>query len=1781
MRTKTHHWTVRGLSAFLAALQVCVSLPAFAWATPIAFPQDQPGLEASTGSRSEHKASVVHHEPFPVLPQFTAAPTAEEFYHVRLFAQPLVPAGSTTPTENVDLARTLQSFAGNPGDLTPLLAFLEQHPASAWKPALLLNLGNSWRRTGFMTRALRAWEEAWTLTKDSSDLHVQVLADSVIAELVKLRAWIGPVERLTPLLDEIHGRSLRGSAKQVVDDARTARSTIESNPEAVYRCGPGAVREIMWATQSNADPSRLFLARATKQGFSMARIKQLASEAGIDLEMVRRKSPGPLPLNSIIHWKYDHYAVVLAEKGDGYVIGDSSYLKLYGSRLWVSKAALEEESDGLFLIPAAVATQPQWERLSGREGEAIFGRGDPPQSDNKATTPGDLKTPCANEEQNASGMPHYGAHLMLVSLNIVDIPLRYTPLRGPALEFRATYNQKDAFQTVNPYLSNIGDQWTFDWYSYLEDHSLFDGIVNRYVSGGGVLVNRFEEVGSVRVFQPDRDGGLLQHVPSPGSEYYVLTQPDGSTLTYGKVLLTPARRFYLTTVTDPAGNSYEIDYDAQGRIYRVGDPTTARYLTVHYDKEASLGFWKYKITRVVDPYGRTAMLDYYDSGKLKSITDVGSMTSTFEYESTGSFIDRMTTPYGLSRFRYFESPDGRSKRLEMIDPNGDAEWVISNNDVYFGSEPLPTIPGLNPAIQTAEESLHYRNTFYLNKKATKDYVANQDLKTCAVTYHWLHELQDSSRSGVLESIKPPGESRTWFYYQGQSDPRFIGDALRKPTQIAKVVEGENGNPVTQLTQLEYNSRGNTASYRGPRGRWTTFQYFPNDIDLQYIRQWNGTAHETLAQFSSYSNHRPWSYVDAASQPYALEWNAGRLTKVTNPKQEVTRWIYENDYLRRIERDWSDNGQPRTRTTTFGHDSLDRVNSITDSDNYSLVLAYDALDRLTRVTYPDNTFEEYNYTWLDLSSVWDRNRRVTHITYDAARRPTEVRDKVGRLFKFSWCGCGGLESITDPQNHITSWTYDVQGRLQAKHYPNNKHDTYAYQPLSGRLASLTDGKGQVKTYSYYVDDALKGVTYSGNPTPPVSTLPVTFVYSAFYPRLDSIQDGIGMTAFTYKPVGQAGAGRLHTVDGPWANDLVTYFYDELGRRTTRTINGSSDTYAYDSLGRVSSHASPLGTLEAQYVADTTRLHSLTRPNGLVTTFDYFDTLGDKRLKQIWNKLGDNTVSKFDYEYDVLGRITKWTQKTGLGTPQIMTLDYDFADQLLNATIAPEGSLPTKDYVYSYDKAGNRLSEQLDVLSPSRVSTVTEAIFNNELNQLSSTSGAGPLPVRFMGTVNEPATVTVNGQDAKMIQLPGTTTGEKIFTATVDLPLGNNTVQVVATDLSTNGPNQGPNITTENYSVQVAGGVAKSFTYDDNGNCRTAGTTTYTWDAEDRLVLIERPANLTTEISYDGFGRRARIVEKNNGAVTSNKTFLWCGLELAEERDASGATVTKRFFPEGEQINGTACWFFRDHLGSVRQMVHSLITSYDYDPYGRRTKQVGSLEADFGFTGHYVHAPTGLHLAPFRAYDAGIGRWLSRDPIGEAGGINLYGYVGNSPLGRVDPLGLIDIHGGYIPPGPGGPDPESEALLRDYLSIGYAFLQGLFDDGSSGAEMPKHPDGTPLVIGAPEDAKVLGGAPPLPGGQGIRNMARSLRGVPGVYVVCLKNNGKKYIGQAGNIYERLKNHDWRRKWRWSDIERIFVEVVSDPKLRNVREKAVLLEETGGIHPSRYPGVLNKNMPPSNSP
>jgi RHS repeat-associated protein len=101
-----------------------------------------------------------------------------------------------------------------------------------------------------------------------------------------------------------------------------------------------------------------------------------------------------------------------------------------------------------------------------------------------------------------------------------------------------------------------------------------------------------------------------------------------------------------------------------------------------------------------------------------------------------------------------------------------------------------------------------------------------------------------------------------------------------------------------------------------------------------------------------------------------------------------------------------------------------------------------------------------------------------------------------------------------------------------------------------------------------------------------------------------------------------------------------------------------------------------------------------PNGLTTAYQYGTLLQDEALQKITHKVGATPVSEFTYTRDIpKGRIDTWTQQAGTEAAIIHTFGYDLANQLA-ADAVTAGATSTGSYGYSYDAAGNRLSEQID-------------------------------------------------------------------------------------------------------------------------------------------------------------------------------------------------------------------------------------------------------------------------------------------------------------------------------------------------------------------------------------------------------------------------------------------------------------------------------------------------------
>jgi RHS repeat-associated protein len=230
----------------------------------------------------------------------------------------------------------------------------------------------------------------------------------------------------------------------------------------------------------------------------------------------------------------------------------------------------------------------------------------------------------------------------------------------------------------------------------------------------------------------------------------------------------------------------------------------------------------------------------------------------------------------------------------------------------------------------------------------------------------------------------------------------------------------------------------------------------------------------------------------------------------------------------------------------------------------------------------------------------------------------------------------------------------------------------------------------------------------------------------------------------------------------------------------------------------------------------------------------------------------------------------------------------------------------------------------------------------------------------------------------------------------------------------------NIGNQSWTVNIPSGGTANLSYDADGNTLTDPGHTYTYDPLDRLSTVTWPDGSTLSITYDPLGlRNEEILKNSSGTVIADNKLLWLGGKIVSDG-------TNNYWSLGQTTGNTRYYLGTDHLGSLRDVTDAsgnLVTEYDYDLWGNRTRIQGTQDFNLGFTGHWVIKD--LALAPFRTYNPYPGRWISRDPIGEKGGINLYGYVGNDPLNAVDPLGLF----------------ESSPLLRAFFPGQVAYDNGI--------------------------------------------------------------------------------------------------------------------------------------------
>jgi RHS repeat-associated protein len=1224
------------------------------------------------------------------------------------FEEPLIPTSATSSEENRVLAVAVSAHEKRPrvDDFAALTDFLAKYPQSGWAPALRTNLGLSYLHYGYFSKALEAWELAWQGGKSATEPQAKALVDRAIGQLIQLEAALGHFDRVAALLKDIGRRPISGSATEAVQVASEQLLQVGKDPHHYFNCGPLALQSLMRAR--GADESTITFLQwmdVGPNGMSLAELDQLASKAKFSHALIFRKPGQKVPVPSIVHWKVGHFAAIVGEANGRYRVEDPISR---GRGLWVTPAALENEASGYFLLPSDRAAGSTWQSVTSAQATNIRGkgnttssiagdRGDPTAKGTPdPSEPGDTNSPDSpannpNGVDNkppggcAGGMCGYDIKEASVSVTLSDTPVGYRPPIGPSAKVRITYNQREDSQPANFTFFNVSQKWTLNWLSYVTDDPANPGAsVTRYLSGGGSISYSGYNSTTGRFTAQDTDGSTLvrtsgspityqRQLSDGGIEIY--SQSDGS----GSY----PRRIFLTQMIDPQGNALSLSYDGQLRLTTVTD-AVGRQTTLSY----GLAVWPLLVTQISDPFGRSATLSYDGLGRLNSITDVIGITSSFTYDAN-SLVNSLTTPYGTTNFSYTAPGTSAPPRfVQVADPMGfheREEWLEpSPNPPTPASDPAATVPTGMPYTLT-NNYLQYRNSFHWDKNA---YGAASCTPTGGCDYtkarirHFTHVPPSTTiKNTSLESVKMPLENRIWYAYPGQSGNLYGGTSYR-PSAVGRVLD----DGTSQVRQFSYDTAGyfKLTQMIDPLGRTTNYIY-SNQIDLIAITQLTARGFVTpIAQYTYNYHHRPVAYTDAAGQTTNFAYNStGQVTSITNALGQKTSFAYDGSHnLSTV------TNANNATAATYTYDGFARVRTFTDSEGWIVTYDYDAADRVTRITYPDGTTDLYTYSNLDLVSHTDRQVRTWTYAYDANRRLTSVTDPAGALTQFGYNNAGKLVSLTDPKTNVTQWTYDIEGRLIGKQYADTSTLTYTYETTTSRLKSITDALSQVRTYGYAKDDRLTAITYTGA----VHTTPnVSFTYDPYFPRVASMTDGTGTTQYAYVPAGTLGALQLSSEASPLAASTVSYLYDELGRLSSRTVQGAgAETFSYDAIGRLVGHAHDMGSFTLGYLGQTGQITSRALASStLATTWSYLTNTNDRRLSGINNTgLTAGQFSNYGFTTTPENFISAITESSDVATvypaAASQTATYNTLNQLTNLS----GQAITFDAVGNVTSDGQR-------------------------------------------------------------------------------------------------------------------------------------------------------------------------------------------------------------------------------------------------------------------------------------------------------------------------------------------------------------------------------------------------------------------------------------------------------------------------------------------------------------
>ncbi len=729
---------------------------------------------------------------------------------------------------------------------------------------------------------------------------------------------------------------------------------------------------------------------------------------------------------------------------------------------------------------------------------------------------------------------------------------------------------------------------------------------------------------------------------------------------------------------------------------------------------------------------------------------------------------------------------------------------------------------------------------------------------------------------------------------------------------------------------------------------------------------------------------------------------------------------------------------------YGYDGLGRLASVTHPADGETTYAYDAsTGELASVIDPTDRTTSFSYHGNGVAGAGQVDVRTDpggaehHFDYDLMGRVTDETGSGTYPVSYAYDGYGQMTGLTTYQSvggggDTTTWQYEASsGLMTNKVYASGPPVGYTYNDL-GQVAARTSGRGITTTYGYNSAGDLTSVSYDDGVTP-------TVAYGHDRAgRRTSVIDAAGTRGISLAADGTpgtegigggilSGVGILRDRDG-LGRALATGAFLDGGAIPVGTL---SRHYRAD--GRLMDiGGTGYGSALVGYQAGSDRVGAVMLNGGMTRLFGYD---GAGRLTGVLQRAPDwRTLVRHDYNIDSAGRRDRDDREDGTHW------EYGYNDRgevtsgkrkFDEATFMP-GSW----FEYDFDDIGNRTEARRGGnLSGGDWESEFDTI-DNPLNQIGSRSN--PSDEWITGEATEAAEVKVNGAVADR---HGKFFWKKIPTDNVGGPVALG-VDIEAR-LAGAGP-QGQDIVTSDSGTRLIPGATESLGHDADGNLTSDDLWSYEWDAENRLRTVTANPSLPEAnrvrltFDYDAQWRRIqKTVERRQGGAwveTARTKFVWDDWHLIAELDARNGDAPTRSYVWGPDISGAIggaggvgglllvrdlaagavyapCYDGNGNVVALVAMDGSLqtVARYEYGPFGEPLRATGPAagKCPFRFSSKYTDEETGLLYYGYRYYNPVLGRWISRDPLGESVSPHSSLFSANDSINRIDVLGLTDV------------------------------------------------------------------------------------------------------------------------------------------------------------------------------